>query len=651
MKFKKVLSLVLASTFVCGSIGLASGLNDGNFYRAYIGGYPDGTIKPDGEISRAEAVAVYSRLKEQSQDVEANASSKYPDAQEGWYKQYVDYAAENEIVKGYPDGNFKPEENISRAEFSTILAKMVEDTDKTTDFSDIENHWGKASIEKLAAAGIINGYPDGTFRPDDKIKRAEAAKMLNMLYKRITDSSSLEGIKEESLANFSDLNNTHWGYYNLVEASNNHIADLKDGKEVWREVVSKDEVKKAEEKLIKKSEAIKNLGLEKQPTSVVTDSWPATYNLVTAGVNIVGGPEDHHLDEWIENTYTKILVEKKEDGKKFKVLDLEKVKELKPDTVIMDDEDDINAAINEIGAKRLNYDFESLDEMYSKIGEFASAFGTRDAFVNNMIKINRRLETVKAKSDKNNNPNIALLIVGREEDNDGKETGNLIYALPKTGSFADDIIKSGNMKNIGDNVKAIEDYKYGFFKTSIEDIMKEDPDAVVLLMRGDKSLRDKGEKDVRDLLAQKYPESKAVKSGRIGRMDHHGTLPKSSLEIAAVESMSAIANKEANEVPSELKDGSYYGIGTGYAGGLNTKVTVKDGKISAIEVISSNDTDFKIGKVVNHIPDKIVEKQSLKEEDIIERKADGSIIDAISGSTTSSRGIIESVSNALSQAK
>ncbi|MDO5707935.1 MAG: S-layer homology domain-containing protein [Andreesenia angusta] len=642
MNLKKVLSLALASTLLCGSMGLASGLNDGNFYRAYMGGYPDGTIKPDGQISRAEALAVYSRLKEQSQNVEATKSSEYPDAQEGWFKQYIDYAAENEIVKGYPDGNFRPENKITRAEFSNILAKMVEDTDKSTDFPDIQNHWGKASIEKLAAAGIINGYPDGSFRPDDEIKRAEAAKMLNILYNRVTDDNSLKGIDESSLKEFSDLNNTHWGYYNLVEASNDHIADLKDGKEAWRELVSKDEIKKAEEKLIKKSEAIKNLGLEKQPNSVATDSWPATYNLVTAGVNIVGGPEDHHLDEWIENTYTKIVQDKK--------LDLDKVKELKPETVIMKDKDDINAVINEIGAKRLDYDFESLDEMYSKVGELASAFGTRDAFVNNMIKINRRLEVVKEKSDKNNNPAVALIIVGREEDNDGKETGNLFYALPKTESFADDMIKSGNMKNIGDSIDQTEDYKYGFFRTNLDDIMKKDPDAVVLLMRGDKKLRNKGEKDVRDLLAKKYSESKAVKSGRIGRIDHHTILPKSSLEIAGVEAISAVANKEANEIPSELKDGVYYGTGTGYAGGLTTKVTVKDGKISDVEVVSNNDTDFKIGKVVEYVPKSIVEKQSLKEEDLL-KDSNGEILDAVSKSTTSSRGIIESVSNALSKAK
>lgn len=641
MKFKKALSFALASTLLCGSLSFASGLNDGNFFRAYLFGYPNNEIRPESFITRAEVVAIDARLKEQSQDVEAGKSSNYSDINDGWYKNFVDYSTEKKVVKGYPDGTFRPDENITRAEFAKILASSVsENGDKAVNLTDINDHWAKDYIVKLASNGIIDGYENGTFAPEQEIKRAEAVKMINLLYDRYTKEDSLENIDKKELKEFTDLNSNHWAYYHLLEAANNHIANKNDkGLEIWKTIVSDEKLKKAEEKLIKKSDAIKKLGLDIEPKTIATDSWPTTYNLATAGVEIVAGPKDSHLDNKIDGSYEHLVLDKK--------IQENIIRNTKPDTIIANMENDIiKKEAEEVNAKSIPYEFNTLDEMYDIIGVIASAFGTRDAYVNNMIKINDRIQKVQNLSDKNGNPNTALLIIGRE----GKDSdGQIYYSLPNKDSFAAQILNSGKLKNLGDQLALGESDKFGFAKVNLDDVMKSDPDAIIMMMRGKKSLRNEDEKEFKNLLKTKYPNSKAVKSDKIGRIDHHGILPKSTLSVAGLEAISAIANKVDNQVPTELKDGTYYGTGTGYAGGLNTKVIVKDGKISSVEVISNNDTDFKIGKVKEFVPNSIVEKQSLDEKDLLYNGDE--VVDSVTGSTTSSRGIIESVSNALSKAK
>lgn len=179
--------------------------------KGYIKGFKDGSFRPNGKLTRAQAATMVARLKNGSNEFTTSKITKFFDARNKWYSQAVNYAIQNGLVSGYPDGTFKPDEDITRAEFAQIITKDLNVVSKTTGFNDIDKHWAKTAIEKAYAAGIINGYPDGTFRPDAKITRAEATKMLNKAY----------NIKQDGTANkFWDVKSGAWYYQDVMKAAN-----------------------------------------------------------------------------------------------------------------------------------------------------------------------------------------------------------------------------------------------------------------------------------------------------------------------------------------------------------------------------------------------------------------------------------------------
>ena len=210
--------------------------------KAFVEGYEDGTFKPDASITRAEAAAMFARLLEGGDDnVKAIMPAEgFSDLSEGWYKKYMDYMAEKGIMKGYGDGTIKPESPITRAEFSQMISSQLDNEGLETDLTDIENHWAKKAVEKAFEKNIVNGYPDRTFRPDNEITRAEAAKMLNRFAGRIVDAESIKSVENpEDLVKFTDVNEDHWGYYEVMEVANSHTCerDEKTGKEKWIKII------------------------------------------------------------------------------------------------------------------------------------------------------------------------------------------------------------------------------------------------------------------------------------------------------------------------------------------------------------------------------------------------------------------------------
>ena len=210
--------------------------------KAFVEGYEDGTFKPDASITRAEAAAMFARLLEGGDDnVKAIMPAEgFSDLSGGWYKKYMDYMAEKGIMKGYGDGTIKPESPITRAEFSQMIASQLDNEGLETDLTDIENHWAKKAVEKAFEKNIVNGYPDRTFRPDNEITRAEAAKMLNRFAGRIVDAESIKSVENpEDLVKFTDVNEDHWGYYEVMEVANSHTCerDEKTGKEKWIKII------------------------------------------------------------------------------------------------------------------------------------------------------------------------------------------------------------------------------------------------------------------------------------------------------------------------------------------------------------------------------------------------------------------------------
>ena len=185
-------------------------------------GYTDGTVRPNGKITRAEAAALVTRLL----DIEAYASDvkpNFPDTPSGWYNKAINAAVQRGITKGYPDGTFRPNAPITRAEFTQMISTIDNKPYGVAPFADVIGHWAERAIGAEYQAGRINGYPDGTFRPDAHITRAEAVVILNKIFDRNYDAASaLQTPTKANIKMFSDLFTSFWGYNDMVEATNTH---------------------------------------------------------------------------------------------------------------------------------------------------------------------------------------------------------------------------------------------------------------------------------------------------------------------------------------------------------------------------------------------------------------------------------------------
>ncbi|MCC8169882.1 MAG: S-layer homology domain-containing protein [Oscillospiraceae bacterium] len=182
----------------------------------YISGYEDGTFKPDGNITRAEAATIISKIA--GIDETAEYENVFEDvSKNAWYANYVNFMAENEYISGYGGTVFKPENNITRAEFCVILCNYlgVEPIDGESKFTDVsESFWARGYINAMSDKGYVSGYTSGAFVPDGTITRAEAVTMLNRALGR--DDFSVEENP------FSDLSPSHWAYAQILEAAAEH---------------------------------------------------------------------------------------------------------------------------------------------------------------------------------------------------------------------------------------------------------------------------------------------------------------------------------------------------------------------------------------------------------------------------------------------
>ena len=194
----------------------------GMTHKAYIFGYPDGTVRPNGEITRAEAAAMLARLLE-IESIGSAEAPMFPDTPSAWYNKAINAVVQRGIMKGYPDGTFKPNEPITRAEFTQMISTIDNKPYGTAPFADVIGHWAERPIGSEYQAGRIAGYPDGTFRPDNHITRCEAAVILNKIFERNFDNMSLLKCKNPQMIKyFTDLYNDFWGYNEMVEATNTH---------------------------------------------------------------------------------------------------------------------------------------------------------------------------------------------------------------------------------------------------------------------------------------------------------------------------------------------------------------------------------------------------------------------------------------------
>ena len=198
------------------------GLNTDDHF-AYIIGYPDGTVRPNGQITRAEATTIFFRLlTDESREQFWSTSNVYPDVKAGqWYNNAVSTMTKAGIVDGYPDGTFRPDAPITRAEMAKIISLFAKLDRSESRFSDIAGHWAEAYIRLAAGNGWIAGYPDGTFAPQRNITRAETATMINRVLDRVPSEES-HLLSRGVMQIWPDANPGDWFYLAMQEATNSH---------------------------------------------------------------------------------------------------------------------------------------------------------------------------------------------------------------------------------------------------------------------------------------------------------------------------------------------------------------------------------------------------------------------------------------------
>ena len=216
----------------------ALGLNTDDHF-AYIVGYGNGEVRPQNNITRAEVATIFFRLlTDDVRDENLKRINSYTDvASNAWYNTAVSTLSSMGIIAGYPDGTFRPNAAITRAEFAAIAARFDSNGDKTAaKFSDIANHWAKDEISIAYNNGWITGYPNGTFGPQRDITRAEAMTLVNRVLDRQPET------EDDLLPNMTvwtdNANPKAWYYLAVQEATNSHYYEFKTNSqyEKWTEL-------------------------------------------------------------------------------------------------------------------------------------------------------------------------------------------------------------------------------------------------------------------------------------------------------------------------------------------------------------------------------------------------------------------------------
>lgn len=201
-------------------------------HNAYLGGYGGGLFGPDDNMTRGQAAQMfYNLLLDKDVPITVSFTDVAPDA---WYATAVNTLASLGIVTGYGNGQFGPDDSITRAQFTTIAMRFANlDTSGENIFTDVsEDDWFYEFVVGAIKYGWIGGYPDGRFGPNDTITRAQVTTIVNRMLGRSADEDYVERNIEE-LTRFTDVPDTHWAYYNIMEATNAHDYDHVKGQENW----------------------------------------------------------------------------------------------------------------------------------------------------------------------------------------------------------------------------------------------------------------------------------------------------------------------------------------------------------------------------------------------------------------------------------
>lgn len=201
---------------------------------AFLSGYANVTFEPDRNMTRAEVTTMFARLLTEKMAADQTYSNTFSDvAKSHWAANYIGYMQQFGIITGYADGSFRPDASVTRAEFAAIASRFERLTEGTKSFSDVpSSHWAAKYINFAATRGWVNGYADGTFRPNNSITRAEVAAVTCRLLERNADQSYIRSHLSELRA-FTDVSESHWAYWYTMEAANGHDYTKSGSSETW----------------------------------------------------------------------------------------------------------------------------------------------------------------------------------------------------------------------------------------------------------------------------------------------------------------------------------------------------------------------------------------------------------------------------------
>ena len=210
---------------------------------AYVWGYPDGTVRPNDNITRAEVTALFTRLLLQDVYLKYKCETNNFDdvLKNAWFHGDVSTMANMKVIGGYPDGNFKPNDPITRAEFAAIISKFDQYEIKNRNrFPDIAGHWAEEAILEVAEAGWVGGYEDGTFRPEKNLTRAETMVIINKMLGRTPQS--VDNLLDGMITWPDNADPTAWYYLDVQEATNGHdYTKHANGYETWTVLKNEEE--------------------------------------------------------------------------------------------------------------------------------------------------------------------------------------------------------------------------------------------------------------------------------------------------------------------------------------------------------------------------------------------------------------------------
>ena len=201
---------------------------------AFLVGYTDGTFGPERNMTRAEVTTMFARLLTEQIEADKTYSNTFSDVPKGyWAANYIGYMQQFGIITGYSDGSFRPDAPVTRAEFAAIASRFEKLTEGSKSFTDVpDTYWAARYINFAATRGWVTGYSDGTFKPENTITRAEVAAVTCRLLERSADQSYIRSHLKE-LHTFADMTESHWAYWYAMEAANGHDYTKSGGSENW----------------------------------------------------------------------------------------------------------------------------------------------------------------------------------------------------------------------------------------------------------------------------------------------------------------------------------------------------------------------------------------------------------------------------------